>query len=114
MREEQFDKFVDDHPALEHRLDDDEKSILLCDPTWPFYQKDGNLTKITKEKFAVMTPDELESAVYGGVQLEHITRVTGYMTKVSGWNKGKMAELRDRSKCDDNFKTRAGSSSKAP
>jgi len=28
--------------------------------------------------------------------VDHITRVTGYFTKVSGWNKGKKAELRDR------------------
>ncbi len=28
--------------------------------------------------------------------IDHITRVTGYFTKVSGWNKGKKAELKDR------------------
>ncbi len=28
--------------------------------------------------------------------IDHVTRVTGYFTKVSGWNKGKKAELRDR------------------
>jgi len=28
--------------------------------------------------------------------VDHITRVTGYFTKVSGWNKGKKAELVDR------------------
>lgn len=28
--------------------------------------------------------------------VDHITRVTGYFSKVSGWNKGKKAELRDR------------------
>jgi anaerobic ribonucleoside-triphosphate reductase len=31
-----------------------------------------------------------------GKNIDHITRVTGYFTKVSGWNKGKKAELRDR------------------
>ncbi len=29
-------------------------------------------------------------------RVDHITRVTGYFTKVSGWNKGKKAELVDR------------------
>lgn len=29
-------------------------------------------------------------------KVDHITRVTGYFSKVSGWNKGKKAELRDR------------------
>ncbi len=28
--------------------------------------------------------------------VDHITRVTGYFTRVSGWNKGKKAELKDR------------------
>jgi anaerobic ribonucleoside-triphosphate reductase len=28
--------------------------------------------------------------------IDHITRVTGYFTKVSGWNKGKKGELKDR------------------
>ena len=32
----------------------------------------------------------------GSNHVEYITRVTGYFSKVNGWNKGKMAELRDR------------------
>ena len=32
----------------------------------------------------------------GSANVDHITRVTGYFTKVSGWNKGKKAELKDR------------------
>ena len=32
----------------------------------------------------------------GSEKIDHITRVTGYFTKVSGWNKGKKAELKDR------------------
>jgi len=32
----------------------------------------------------------------GSTKIDHITRVTGYFTKVSGWNKGKKAELKDR------------------
>lgn len=32
----------------------------------------------------------------GGNNIDHITRVTGYFTKVSGWNKGKKGELKDR------------------
>jgi ribonucleoside-triphosphate reductase len=29
-------------------------------------------------------------------RVEGITRITGYFSKVSGWNKGKLAELKDR------------------
>jgi ribonucleoside-triphosphate reductase len=32
----------------------------------------------------------------GSKQVEGITRITGYFTKVSSWNKGKLGELRDR------------------
>lgn len=32
----------------------------------------------------------------GSTDIDHITRVTGYFTKISGWNKGKKAELKDR------------------
>ena len=32
----------------------------------------------------------------GSDRVDHITRVTGYFSKVSGWNKGKKAELKDR------------------
>jgi len=32
----------------------------------------------------------------GSENIDHITRVTGYFSKVSGWNKGKRAELKDR------------------
>ena len=31
-----------------------------------------------------------------GKDVDHITRVTGYFSRTSGWNKGKKAELEDR------------------
>ena len=35
-------------------------------------------------------------STHQGRNIEHITRVTGYFSKVSGWNAGKRAELIDR------------------
>jgi len=32
----------------------------------------------------------------GSNNVEHMTRVTGFFSKVESWNKGKVAELRDR------------------
>jgi ribonucleoside-triphosphate reductase len=32
----------------------------------------------------------------GSHNVDHVTRVTGYFSKDSMWNKGKIAELRDR------------------
>ena len=47
---------------------------------------DADLTTI------MQNPDSL------GARLDHITRVTGYFSKVAGWNKGKKGELLDRHK----------------
>ena len=41
---------------------------------------------------------QLLVATHQGRNIEHITRVTGYFSKVSGWNKGKVAELKDRAR----------------
>ena len=32
----------------------------------------------------------------GSTNVERMTRVTGFFSKVEGWNRGKVAELRDR------------------
>lgn len=32
----------------------------------------------------------------GSSNVEHITRVTGFFSKVEDWNKGKLGELKDR------------------
>lgn len=37
----------------------------------------------------------------GSKNVEHVTRVTGFFSKVEGWNKGKIGELNDR-KARDN------------
>jgi ribonucleoside-triphosphate reductase len=43
----------------------------------------------------------------GSTEVEGITRITGYFTKVSSWNKGKLGELRDRHRSGGYF-TAAG------
>jgi ribonucleoside-triphosphate reductase len=46
----------------------------------------------------------------GGQEVDGITRITGYFTKVSSWNKGKLAELKERNKNQGFFaRTRTGS-----
>jgi ribonucleoside-triphosphate reductase len=35
--------------------------------------------------------------------VEGITRITGYFTKISSWNKGKLGELRDRHRSGEYF-----------
>lgn len=46
----------------------------------------------------------LEKCSYcGSEEVDGITRITGYFTKVSGWNKGKKGELKDRHRNDGAF-----------
>ncbi|MEE9118252.1 MAG: anaerobic ribonucleoside-triphosphate reductase [Calditrichia bacterium] len=39
----------------------------------------------------------------GSANVEHITRVTGFFSKVEGWNSGKIGELKDRAGRDSGF-----------
>jgi anaerobic ribonucleoside-triphosphate reductase len=43
----------------------------------------------------------------GSAEVEGITRITGYFTKVSAWNKGKLGELKDRFRNEPYLQTRA-------
>jgi len=42
----------------------------------------------------------------GSEQVDGITRITGYFTKISSWNKGKLGELKDRNKNKGCFATK--------
>ncbi len=44
----------------------------------------------------------------GSEEVDGITRITGYFTKVSSWNKGKIGELKDRNKNKGFFLKKAG------
>ena len=53
-------------------------------------------TFFPEETISASGLSQLLVATHQGKNVEHITRVTGYFSKVSGWNKGKVAELIDR------------------
>jgi anaerobic ribonucleoside-triphosphate reductase len=44
----------------------------------------------------------------GSADCESITRITGYFTRISSWNKGKLGELRDRYRSGGHFAAAAG------
>jgi len=39
----------------------------------------------------------------GSENTEGITRITGYFSRIPGWNKGKIAELHDRYRTQQHF-----------
>jgi len=47
-------------------------------------------------KFLNTSLGEIKKVSHAGKNIEHITRVTGYFSRVNGWNKGKTEELKDR------------------
>ena len=53
-------------------------------------------TFFSEEAISVKDLSQLLVSTHQGRNVEHITRVTGYFSKVSGWNAGKRAELIDR------------------
>ena len=54
------------------------------------------LTAVSRDKLASMTVPMLEDVTAQGRNVTGISRVTGYFSMISGWNKGKTAELKDR------------------
>ena len=62
------------------------------------YDAEEEKVKVELSALAELTPEKLEKILVAGRDVEHITRITGYFSRVSGWNKGKKGELADRYK----------------
>jgi len=80
--------WLDGHDEWDYRMDDD--GIVI---------RNDRLDTYTKCTFDAVERNDLStitSACSQGKDVEHVTRVTGYFSKVSGWNKGKAGELKDR------------------
>ena len=52
--------------------------------------------KVEPKGLAALTSQQLDKILTAGRDIEHITRVTGYFSRISGWNKGKRGELVER------------------
>ena len=56
----------------------------------------NTLHHITFDTFHSLSQSQLAAATARGRNVDHITRVTGYFSHTSRFNKGKQAELKDR------------------
>ncbi|MEE8638153.1 MAG: anaerobic ribonucleoside-triphosphate reductase [Candidatus Margulisiibacteriota bacterium] len=92
MTHEELSAFLENNKQIEWARDDDGNIYLRHE----LYDKPDEKIKIEPRALAGLTPEKLEKVLVGGRNIEHITRVTGYFSKVSGWNKGKRGELVDR------------------
>jgi len=89
---EELDAFLESHQEVEWALDQDNNLLLRHTQ----FDSEHEKLKIEPRALAQLTPQKLESLLVGGHNVEHITRVTGYFSRVSGWNKGKRGELAER------------------
>lgn len=97
MTLEELNELLDKHKYIEWVVVED--GIAFRNTTLLWYRNNkNNATKITFKKLNEMTEVDFFNAINCGLEVDQITRITGYFSKISNWNPGKMAELRDRFK----------------
>lgn len=95
MTSHELDQFFESHQHIEWA--DDTDALLFRNTALTWYQEDENrATKIEKWKLDNLSADELLDHINRGLDIEHITRVTGYFAKTHSFNPGKRGELKDR------------------
>jgi hypothetical protein len=88
MKLEELRSWLDSQGEWDYQLDGD--GVLI---------RNSRLETLTHASFQAVEANTLESltaACAQGKDVDHITRVTGYFSRTSGWNKGKTGELKDR------------------
>lgn len=96
MTLEELDRYLEAHPQV----------LWLKDDEGNFYfrheQFDDEQEKVKVEPKALkeLTEAKLDQVLTAGRNVEHITRITGYFSRVEGWNKGKKGELADRARTE--------------
>ena len=88
MKLEELQRLIDSKDDLGYQMDD--KGILIRSARFE------TLTHATFEAVEANTSGTILTACAQGRDVDHITRVTGYFSRVSSFNRGKAAELKDR------------------
>ena len=97
MTRQELEDFLDTHPQIEWFDDRAQQQLLFRNTELDWYRADASrATAVKYWKIDTLTPDALFAEINRGLELEQITRITGYFTKVRSWNPGKRGELRDR------------------
>ncbi len=95
MNQAELSQFIEMNQHIECRSD--ELYTYFRNTRLPFYANNPDAcTRIDTALVATLTSEELLREINRGLDVEQITRITGYFTKVSQWNKGKRGELKDR------------------
>lgn len=92
MTLDELNTFLENNTEVEWAQDDDGNLYLRHS----VFDGEQEKLKIEPRALKELTVEKLEKLLVGGRNVDHITRVTGYFSRVAGWNKGKRAELVDR------------------
>jgi len=95
MTQCELNNFLEKNKSIAYHSDESFSYFRNGDIPW-YADNPGHSTRITHDIIAKLSPEELMNHINRGLEVEHITRITGYFTKVSQWNKGKRGELKDR------------------
>ena len=88
MKMDELKSWIESQDGWDYQLDD--KGIVI---------RNDRFQTLTHETFGAVESNTLEAITAScsqGKDVDHITRVTGYFSRTSGWNKGKAGELKDR------------------
>jgi len=88
VEQSDFEHWMDDHDDWDYT--EDKNGLIIL------WQDGRSMSHVTWAAIADNDLTVLVAACKQGRDVDHITRVTGYFSKTSGWNKGKTAELKDR------------------
>lgn len=92
MTLEELNAYLENNPQIEWARDEEGNLYLRH----AVFDNEHEKVKIEPQALDKLTAKKLGRILVGGRNVEHITRVTGYFSRVSGWNKGKKGELADR------------------
>ena len=99
MTQEELDNYLDQNKNHIEWRENGGISLQFRSNELQYYQADPErCTAITKELLFSdgFRTEDLYEAITRGLRVRGIARVTGYYAMVEGFNKGKVAELRDR------------------
>jgi hypothetical protein len=96
MERQEFIEYLSQHPALYafEEKGGEERGIMVTDNVY------NTTTFFADRAIKEHALSFLLKRTHHGKNVEQITRVTGYFSKVNAWNKGKKAELKDRFRSD--------------
>lgn len=92
MDEEDLKNFLEEHKNDVGwvRPENDLDGIVLHSRVW------DESIRVDLRKLSEITGEQILLMIQGGKNVEQMTRVTGYFSKVAGWNAGKRGELKER------------------